>query len=394
MKRTAPVALLLATGILAGCSSTKEPLDKKLDYKSDTPPIQVSKNSLEVPPDLTAPVVQNKYNISTTGPALASAQPAAQAAAQAAAVVPTPAPASTVVATNKQDSKAEASSIHIEKAGTERWLVVPAKSPQELWPVLKAFWQDYGFIIKTEEPDLGIMETDWAENRAKLPMDGLRKLMDSIGIGGVYSTSEKDKFRIRLEKTDKGTEVYFSHRGMYETYIDEGKSETKWQPRPTDPGLEAELLGRFMIRLGQTEAQVNQQVKQVQATTDKATLPLSNGQLTLNDAFDRAWRRVGLALDRIGLVVTDRDRSQGIYYVQPAKNEETDGKPASPGFWSSLAFWKGKPNPNAAELPEYRIVLKESQAGSTQLSIQDKQGKILSDTFAKTALSKLQTELQ
>ena len=123
----------------------------------------------------------------------------------------------------------------MERAGTQRWLVVSGKSPEQLWPALKAFWQDNGFVIKSEDPAVGVMETDWAENRAKLPNDGLRKLLETVGLGSVYSTGERDKFRIRLEKTANGTEVYFSHRGMEEVYADSTKTNTIWRPRATDP---------------------------------------------------------------------------------------------------------------------------------------------------------------
>lgn len=386
MKRSAPAAILLATGILAGCS-TSNPLEKKLDYKSAEPP--KLGNSLEVPPDLTTPQIQNKYVIPATGSASALANSNNAAATQQAATQPV---TTETVAIKSIDN------ISMERAGTQRWLAVKGKSPAELWPVLKAFWQENGFVIKTEEPDLGIMETDWAENRAKLPADGIRKLMETVGLGGAMSTPERDKFRIRLEKTTNGTEIYFSHRGMYETFINEGKSDTMWQPRPVDPNLEAELLGRFMIRMGITEEKAKEALKQTQTAVDKPKEAIVDGKLNINDSFDRAWRRVGLALDRIGLVVNDRDRSQGIYYVKPAKGElDKNDNSSSGGFWSSLAFWKSKDaedkssNPTG---PEYRILVKDVGNGLSTLAVQDKQGKQLSDSFAKSVLSKLQTELQ
>lgn len=386
MKRSAPAAILLATGILAGCS-TSNPLEKKLDYKSAEPP--KLGNSLEVPPDLTAPQIQNKYVIPATGSASALASSNNAAAAQQAATQPV---TTETVAIKSIDN------ISMERAGTQRWLAVKGKSPAELWPVLKAFWQENGFVIKTEEPDLGIMETDWAENRAKLPADGIRKLMETVGLGGAMSTPERDKFRIRLEKTANGTEIYFSHRGMYETFINEGKSDTMWQPRPVDPNLEAELLGRFMIRMGITEEKAKEALKQTQTVADKPKEAIVDGKLNINDSFDRAWRRVGLALDRIGLVVNDRDRSQGIYYVKPAKGEldKNDNTSSGGGFWSSLAFWKSKDTEDKTSPtgPEYRILVKDVGNGLSTLAVQDKQGKQLSDSFAKSVLSKLQTELQ
>jgi outer membrane protein assembly factor BamC len=394
MKRTAPAAILLAAGIMTGCS-TSEPLNQKADFQSVVPKTADAGASLEVPPDLTAPQIQDKYTIPQSGTASAMQLAKNQAQSQS------------QVKAGTQDAQAgpvleSVDQVHMMRDGTQRWLVVDNKTPAQLWPLLKAFWQDSGFTIKTEEPDIGVMETDWAENRAKLPNDGIRKLMETVGLGGAYSTSQRDKFRIRLEKGDNGaTEVYFSHQGLDEVYIDEGRTQTKWQPRPADPELEAEMLGRFMVRLGLNTEQAKAAIKQTVAPVQPQMSPISNGILTINDEFDRAWRRVGLALDRIGLVVTDRDRSQGIYYVKPAKNdvdpvtgEKTSND--SGGFWSSLAFWRSKDSKQTT-LPAdqtMQVIVKEVSPGSTTIQLTDKQGQPLSGTGAQTALSKLQTELQ
>ncbi|MBI3144015.1 MAG: outer membrane protein assembly factor BamC [Pseudogulbenkiania sp.] len=376
MKRSAPAAILLLTGLVAGCS-TSEPLANKLDYKSEAPK---TANTLEVPPDLTAPQIRNRYELPRSGVASLNELNQAQG-------------------TTKTDAAsgggAKVDNVRMERAGSQRWLVAEHMQPEALWPVLKAFWQDNGFVIKTEEPQLGIMETDWAENRAKLPNDVIRKFMETVGLGNVYSTAERDKFRIRVEKTAAGTEVYFSHRGMYEVFVDEGKSETKWQPRPADPQLEAELLGRFMIRLGQTEEKAKEAIK-LTHTPEAPNSQIVNGMLTVNDGFDRAWRRVGLALDRIGLAVSDRNRSQGVYYVKPVKGETENGKPEkSGGFWSSLAFWssgdKGEATPKDEE---FLVQLKEDGSGKTQIMLTDKAGKPLPAAQTRTALGKLQNELQ
>jgi len=387
MKRSAPAAILLASGLIAGCS-TSEPLDKKADFQSMVP-TKSEAASLEVPPDLTAPQTQNKYTIPSAGTASAN-QIAKDQKANPVALGTLPTNSPVVVSVDQ---------VKMERAGSQRWLVVNNKSPAELWPLLKAFWQDSGFTIKSEEPEIGVMETDWAENRAKLPNDGIRSLIEYVGLGNVYSTSERDMFRIRLEKGENGgTEVYFSQRGMQEVYVNEGKSETKWQPRPVDPELEAEMLGRFMTRLGLSNAQARAAITQTAAPKQEQANPITNGSLTINDNFDRAWRRVGLALDRVGLVVADRDRSQGIYFVKPAQNDVdkmNSGSSSSGGFWSSMAFWRSSDKSVSAPIDDsLRIHIQEVAPGSTSISLTDKQGKVLTDSFAKSSLGKLQRELQ
>jgi len=281
----------------------------------------------------------------------------------------------------------------IERGGTQRWLAIDGKQPEQVWPLLKAFWQDNGFVIKSEEPDIGLMETDWAENRAKLGMDPVRRLLEGVGLGGVMSTPERDKFRVRLERTANGTEVYFTHRGMYETYVNEGKSETKWQPRPADPELETEFLARFMVRLGSSEAQAQASAKAAQTQAPAVQRARVEGnQVVVDDDFDRAWRRVGLALDRVGLLVTDRDRSQGIYYVKPAKTD-AQNKSDDSGFWQSLAFWRDGKSAAPQQDEQYRIVLK-SDAKRTDIAFLDKAGQPLPAKMAEQFARKLEEQLR
>ncbi|TDR73540.1 outer membrane protein assembly factor BamC [Paludibacterium purpuratum] len=387
MKRTAPAAILLATGLIAGCS-TSEPLSQKANFESVVP-AKKSDVGLEIPPDLTAPQAQDKYAIPGTGSASASQMAKQQAA-----------PAKAAAANADGDGVVvNVDQVKMMRAGSQRWLVVNNKAPAQLWPLLKAFWQDSGFTIKTEEPDIGVMETDWAENRAKLPNDGVRALLDKVGLGGVYSTSQRDMFRIRLEKDANGaTEVYFSHRGLDEVYADKDKTQTIWQPRPVDPELEAEMLGRFMMRLGLSEDQAKEAIKQVAVPAQAQANPIVDGTLTVGDSFDRTWRRVGLALDRIGLNVVDRDRSQGIYYVKSAQvdPDQKNQDNSSGGFWSSMAFWRSSDSQQASAKDDgsQQVVVKETAAGITTIKITDKQGKVLANGPAKSALQKLQAELQ
>lgn len=373
MKQTKPAVAMLAAGLITGCG-TPAPSEQPLDYWSSGSG-QLSQQ-LEVPPDLTTPVIQNKYVLPT---------------------VDNVANSQTTKDTQERIKIATGSdTVRLERAGNERWLVVTNKTPEQLWPILKTFWQENGFVITTEKPDIGIMETDWAENRAKLPQDVLRKFLDKIGLSSVYSTSQKDKFRIRLEKTATGTEIYFSHRGMEEVYINPGRSETRWQPRPTDTGLEAELLTRFMIRLGMPEEKARDSVKQTLAQKDTQSSPIQDGVLTINDAFDRAWRRVGLALDRIGLVVNDRDRSKGLYYVKVAKSENDVGLKQDKGFWSTLAFWKTKESQVQPPIGEEDIVveIKQKSVDSVDICFIDKQGHTLKNAWTQTALEQLAVNLK
>lgn len=185
--------------------------------------------------------------------------------------------------------------MRVERSGSQRWLVVPG-SADKIWPQVREFWQENGFILNIDSPDIGVMETDWAENRAKIQDDIIRRTLGKV-IDGVYSTPERDKYRTRLEAgNDPGTvEIYISHRGMMEIYPNEAKNQTIWQPRPADPELEAEFLQRLMVRLGADETRAKAQIAAV-PKAEKASLQNVEGGaavLEVQEGFDRARRRVG-----------------------------------------------------------------------------------------------------
>ncbi len=336
--------ILLPAVTLAGCEMSL-PESKKVDYKAAA----VKLPPLEIPPDLTQPTRDDRYAV----PDVATSKGTATYSAYAGERGATPASTATEVLPSVEK-------MHIERSGTQRWLVVQG-TPEQLWPAIKAFWQEMGLLINVEMPQEGIMETEWAENRAKLPQDFIRRSLGKV-FDSLYSTSERDKYRTRLEKgaVPGTTEIYISHRGMYEVYTNEGKSETRWEPRPPDPEMEAEMLRRLMVRLGADEAQAKTMVAASNAVKEeRAKLkPAADGvgTLELQEAFDHGWRRVGLALDRVGFTVEDRDRSQGLYFVRYVDPELDAAKKDDKGFLSKLMFWKGKPDPT--QNMQYRIFVK------------------------------------
>jgi outer membrane protein assembly factor BamC len=327
---------------LAGCSALQS---DKVDYRSNT----VRAPSLVVPPDLTQLSKDTRYTV-VDGAVSASGYKPGQTA-------------------NAKDVVAAATlgDVRIERSGNQRWLVV--KRPADrLWDPIKDFWQESGFLLAIDQANLGIMETDWAENRAKIPQDFLRnslgKLFDSL-----YSTAERDKFRTRLETNAAGeTEIFISHRGVIEVYTAERSDKTVWQPRPTDPELEAEFLRRLMVALGSSPEQAKAMVASDGTTKSIATASTLDGRpvVQIAEGFDRAWRRVGLALDRTGFTVEDRDRKQGLYFVRYVSS---DTQSTEPGFFSKLF----SSTPKAPEATKFQIAVK-SQGEASVVSVLDSKG--------------------
>jgi outer membrane protein assembly factor BamC len=372
-------SLIVALAIVGvGCSTANNAPDAHIDYKSAG---QVSTSRLHIPPDLTQLQRDNRYDVPqlTNGVATASAYTQQQSAE-----VTTP----VAVAPKKVGD------VHIERDGSQRWLVTN-QSPEVVWPQLKAFWEEMGFAIKIDSPQAGIMETDWAENRAKIPQDIIRntlgKLFDSL-----YSTGERDKFRTRVERGPNGqTEIFISHKGAEEVLTGSSKETTTWTTRATDPGLEAEFLSRLMVRLGADKEEAKKQIV-APATAAPATAAPSraflesygNGSAVIvEEDFDRAWRRVGLALDRVGFTVEDRNRAQGQFYVRYV-DQERDVK-NSKGLFSRLFSSSSKEKVTL----RYRIAV-EGTGNTTRVTVLNNEGQLDNSPTAAQILTLLNEQLQ
>ena len=368
-------AAALVSIFLTACGSFGSS-GKNTDYRSQGGKIP----SLEVPPDLTSPVVDDRFVIPDSKATTFSSYNRERG------VVPT---TGTVVLPKVDGAR-------IERAGEQRWLVVKS-APDKAWPVIKEFWTETGFILKRESPEVGIMETDWAENRAKIPLDIVRRTVGRV-LDGLYDSGYRDKFRTRLEAgVEPGTtDVYVSHRGLEEIYTNIDKSSTSWQPRATDRELEAEMLARLMAKFGVAAAadKPNAVAGAAPGTVSVARAfyaPDKSGSLKVNEPFDRAWRRVGLALDRIGFTVEDRDRSKGLFfvrYIDPDVEAKSSG--GQKGFFDKLAFWR-KDDP--ASKPQYRIFVAES-AGTSDVMVQGADGKPDNSSTSKRILNLLLEQLK
>ena len=349
--RLAALAVALTAVAVAGCE-TSTSIGKKIDYKSasNTP-------SLELPPDLKSPQYDDRYNVST-----ASGLAARDA---------------TKPKTGDQIAPNQVGDARIVKAGNERWLQVKS-TPEQAWNIARQFWLESGFVLATELPTYGVLETDWAENRAELPPDFVRSTIGKYA-DLFYTTYKREKYHTRIERgNDPGTvDIYVSSRVMEQVptaKIDNSSPAAfAWALMPPDPGRDAEWLARLMVRFGIPETQADASVRAAgpggAASPDRAQLQKASdgvNQLVLDDSFDRAWRRVGLALDRIGFTVVDRDRSKGQYFVRYA---DPEAAAKSEGLLTKLMFWKSKD-----EKPEqYRITVAQADPRSV-VTVQDPAG--------------------
>lgn len=378
------LAALAATVLisLTGCSKSFDTLlpDRRPDYRQST-----VAQPLEIPPDLTASTIDDTLmvpEINPTGSAKLSAYAKERGGTQ-----PQAKKAETVLPPQP--------GITVQQDGNQRWLIVTAPADQ-VWPKTREFWISTGFNLKRDDPTIGIMETDWVENRADIPQDGLRGLLKKY-LDILYSAPTRDKFRTRLERTadGKNTELYLSHSGVEEVAAGgAGASATNtylWQRRPPDPELEAEMLNRLTVYLGASEKRAEAQQARAGTTTGPRARLVEQGgesQLLINEDYSRAWRLVGLALDSSNYVVEEQNRGQGLYVVEYRDPEKENQKPGEEGFFSKLAFWRGKSNAPAPGT-RYRVRL-AGQSGQTVVVVRSASDQPDSSPGARQVLEALQ----
>lgn len=371
---------LVAVAALSACTVNDILPDRRPDYKASK-----VENRLEVPPDLTASTIDDTLvvpEINPTGTATLSAYSSER----------NPGSGQTTLS---DAVLREPPGMHIERSGDKRWLVLNI-APDQAWPQIKEFWTSNGFLLQKEDPRIGIMETDWLENRADIPEGPIRDLLKRV-VDFAYSAPTRDKFRVRLERSDAGTEVFLTHYGVQEVVTNEigassGRRDTSntaiWQPRPSDPELEAEMLNRLMVYLGASEQRAQTQIAQAEPTRPagpRARLaqgPQGQKGLVIEEEYGRAWRLVGLALDDTSFVVEDQNRAEGLYLV--SYNDPLDDG-SQKGLLSRLAFWKDDPPPKGVR---YQIRL-AGRGPETLVVVMDEQGQADSSQTAQVILESI-----
>ncbi|HDV6322693.1 outer membrane protein assembly factor BamC [Burkholderia multivorans] len=391
-------AAVLATGALVAGCGTSSPT--KVDYKSDS---KSKEASLAVPPNMLDETADQRSLPPQGG---ATSLSALQQVQQAAPATDTVAPA--------------VADMRIQRDGTESWLVIDGKKPADVWPQVRRFWQEQGFLLVVDQRDKGVMETDWNETRPQIN-DGLIRSVISKAMGNSYVTAERNKYRTRLDAAPNGgTYVFISQKGMREALTGANNDSSKWEPKPNDPGLETEYLKRLMAVLAQNEQRAKngeppianikdeavpkdkkdadasskaaaaiaaQNVSRTSSQGGDASAATVPSEVTLGEPYDRSWLHVGLALDRANFTVDDRDRTQGLYFVRYV--DPKDLSAAQQGFWSQL--FHGKKEKQAKQ---YRVNVKALTPDETRVAVVDETGAIDTSSPARQIMSLLVNQLR
>jgi outer membrane protein assembly factor BamC len=388
-------ALFTVAGIVAGCGTSSP---TAINYKSDQ---RSKQSSLAIPPNLLDEAGDQRSLPPQSGQAsLSDLQQVQKVAPNAPTVVP------------------PVSGMRIQRDGAERWLVVDGRTPDQVWPQIRRFWQEQGFLLVVDSRDKGVMETDWNETHPQIS-DGLIRDTLAKATGNSYVTAERNKYRTRLEAAPSGgTYVFISQKGMREALTGVNNDSSQWQARPNDPALENEYLKRLMSSLALADSRTasgaaDAGVQSANAANAANPQPAKGGdskaaavaaqnaanagnsairneavpeaassQLTLPEAYDRAWLRVGIALDRASFTVDDRDRARGVYYVRYV--DPNDKSAREQGFWSQVFHGRKE-----IVAKQYQVNVRAITEGQTRVAIVDDKGEVDASPQARQIMALL-----
>jgi outer membrane protein assembly factor BamC len=294
-----------------------------------------------------------------------------------------------------EDVLPEFDGIQVQRDGDKRWLVIAA-SPIKVWPKVVEFWRKNGLLLVEQNPAIGVMKTDWLESRADIKQGFITEFFRQA-LGSVYTSATRDQFRVRLDRgLEPGTtELYLTHRGMEEKLKEDFSGDadtTYWAPRPNDPEIEAAMLRSLMVHLGVAKEKATQGIAAADAKQDRARLVQGEEQseLWIDEAFARAWRLTGVALDRVGFAVEDRDRSTGTYFVRYSNMLNKDKEEA--GFFSKLAFWSDDESKIDTEA-QYQVKL-QGRGESTRIVVRNEQGEPADPLAVETILGLIYEQIR
>ncbi|HEB85743.1 MAG TPA: outer membrane protein assembly factor BamC [Gammaproteobacteria bacterium] len=356
------LALLILSLAMMACSSTGP------HYEGDYNVQNENGKPLEVPPGLVLPRGDESLKI----PSIAAEQTSIASYEKKGTVK------------NRDGSSGTATAgVRMRRDGAVRWLEFDAPA-DKVWSKLESFFKSLGFKIVHEDKKLGMMETDWQENRVKLPSDWFSVIFNSFSSAGL-----KDRYIARLEQDGDKTLLFITHQGLREKHIEDDTSDaddTYWEYRKSDPGLEREMLMRFLIFQGIKKNTAKAITTKKEISHAKLVEEKGNLYLNVTETFPRTWRRVGLAMDRMGIHVDDRNRSAGVYYFSLNK----DFRNQEDKNWFEGIFGNDVVGDNNA------FILKlDTEDDVVQISMRRRGGgQILNSKLSRLILTKLQKYLK
>lgn len=233
---------------------------------------------------------------------------------------------------------ADASQFSLQQNGSVRW-VHAQLAPADAWPAVRQFWNDYQVPVVSENASLGEVQTGWLALDTQTDNPLVRRIAPAVGEGRSVRDQEH-RFRMRVEPgVQNGTsEIFILH-----TSRSQGGNRDEWPETSDNRNLERAVLAEMESYLSQSRTEGSSSLVAAQRGVggQQATLEqdgAGNAVLNLQADFNRSWAAIGDALGRADVLVTDLDRSSGVYYVDLDRSASSQTE--EPGFFGRL-FGRG-----------------------------------------------------
>ena len=201
--------------------------------------------------------------------------------------------------------------VRLQKLGDDSWALI-SLAPGQVWPQVRNFMAASGMQIVHADARAGVMESNW------LTVEG---------------QPLESRFQFRMEQ---GVQRETSE--LHVLQMQQTGTVTAWPAKSDDPDQASEMLRAIAQFLADSadSAPVSMIAEQGIAASGKISMQEApNGYtfLRLELPFNRAWASLGRALEKSSFEITDRDRSNGTYYIRFLEGGAED----EDGWWSD--FW-------------------------------------------------------
>lgn len=330
--------LLLAAALgLAGCG-----MFQKLGLPDKRTAYQKSQDMavLEVPPDLT--LTRGEYQ----------------------ALIPGEAESTTLSEFERQRDRRLKRGSKVLGSGEfedEQWLALRG-GVAEIWPGLREFWREQGYVADLDDVELGVLETAWKE-------DGFAR----------------NRFRVSAEPDKDGVILFLTGER-------EERAEGVWFPVARDPALEKRALREISrhfygeVEIAPSSLAATRARPVAPASSPRAVIQsLGKGKfyLVMPREFSLAWRDTEALLRNAGYDIERSDPATGVYYFlyfRPA------GQAPKQGVLARLKFW-GEDEAEDVGIP-YQLSL-TGVGETTELIVMDGAGEWLASAEAGAILETL-----
>lgn len=204
----------------------------------------------------------------------------------------------------------------IEALDDQIWLRIYS-SPGKVWPLIDAFWREYGIQTVHEDISNGFVVTKSLSDTSRLEKDIQEKQSTSIELAGYYIQAQLSQ-GIRRNTSEIKLRVL---QGSADSQV-----KKVWQPTSQNQQKDRAVLEQMgaYITSDALQNRYSLLANTIGGESRVQLLQNDEGQnyLIINLSFQRAWNELGKALKAADIVVADKNYSEKKYFISYLNESE------------------------------------------------------------------------